>query len=123
MRVDSAGNIIIEQANAADIDITPRGSDGKPYEMGEGDKIVFTAAKLCCGEMYTIIRREFTAEDYDTEKQAVLLHLTSDDTNLPPGLYDYDCLYIFASGDPETFVKRAKIKIVRAISRKDDENG
>ena len=123
MRVDSAGNIIIEQANAADIDITPRNSDGEPYEMGEGDKIVFTAAKLCCGEMYTIIRREFTAEDYDTEMQAVLLHLTSDDTDLPPGLYDYDCLYIFTSGDPETFVKRAKIKIVRAISRKDDENG
>lgn len=121
MRVDSAGNIIVTRANSGYADITPKDSDGKPYEMQEGDKIIFTAAKVYCGEVFTVIRKEYTADDYDAEQKAVLLHLTPDDTDLPPGLYDYDCLYVFADEDRETFVRRGKLKICSRISREDDE--
>jgi hypothetical protein len=115
--IDKYNNITITQGNSAEIDITPLDEDGKPYELQEGDKVVFKV-ESCRKE---IIRRVLTAEDWDSEQGGLIMVLNPEDTvNLPCKEYTFDCLYIFADGSAKTFIDAAMFKVVRAIAKVGD---
>lgn len=115
--IDKYNNITITQGNTAEIDITPLDEDGKPYELQEGDKVVFKV-ESCRKE---IIRRVLTAEDWDSEQNGLIMVLDPEDTvNLPCKEYTFDCLYIFADGSAKTFINAAMFKVVRAIAKVGD---
>lgn len=117
LRIDRANNIAITQGNSAEIDITPLDEDGKPYELQEGDKVIFKV-ESCRKE---IIRRVLTAEDWDSEQDGLIMVLDPEDTvNLPCKEYTFDCLYIFADGSAKTFINAAMFKVVRAIAKVGD---
>ena len=117
LRIDRANNIIITQGNSAEIDITPLDEDGKPYELQEGDKVIFKV-ESCRKE---IIRRVLTAEDWDSEQDGLIMVLNPEDTvNLPCKEYTFDCLYIFADGSAKTFIDAAMFKVVKAIAKVGD---
>lgn len=115
--IDKYNNITITQGNSAEIDITPLGEDGKPYELQEGDKVIFKV-ESCRKE---IIRRVLTAEDWDSEQDGLIMVLNPEDTvNLPCKEYTFDCLYIFADGSAKTFIDAAMFKVVKAIAKVGD---
>ena len=117
LRIDRANNITITQGNTAEIDITPLDEEGKPYELQEGDKVIFKV-ESCRKE---IIRRVLTAEDWDSEQGGLIMVLNPEDTvNLPCKEYTFDCLYIFADGSAKTFINAAMFKVVRAIAKVGD---
>lgn len=117
LRIDSANNITITQGNSAEIDITPLDEEGKPYELQEGDKVIFKV-ESCRKE---IIRRVLTAEDWDGEQEGLIMVLSPEDTvNLPCKEYTFDCLYIFADGSAKTFIDAAVFNVVRAIAKVGD---
>lgn len=117
LRIDRANNITITQGNSAEIDITPLDEEGKPYELQEGDKVIFKV-ESCRKE---IIRRVLTAEDWDSEQNGLIMVLNPEDTvNLPCKEYTFDCLYIFADGSARTFIDAAMFKVVRAIAKVGD---
>lgn len=117
LRIDRANNITITQGNTAEIDITPLDEDGKPYELQEGDKVIFKV-ESCRKE---IIRRVLTAEDWDSEQDGLIMVLDPEDTvNLPCKEYTFDCLYIFADGSAKTFINAAMFKVVKAIAKVGD---
>lgn len=117
LRIDRANNITITQGNSAEIDITPLDEEGKPYELQEGDKVVFKV-ESCRKE---IIRRVLTAEDWDSEQDGLIMILNPEDTvNLPCKEYTFDCLYIFADGSAKTFINAAMFKVVKAIAKVGD---
>jgi hypothetical protein len=117
LRIDRANNITITQGNSAEIDITPLDEEGKPYELQEGDKVIFKV-ESCRKE---IIRRVLTAEDWDSEQDGLIMVLNPEDTvNLPCKEYTFDCLYIFADGSAKTFIDAAMFKVVRAIAKVGD---
>lgn len=116
LRTDSANNIIMTQGNSVEINISPLDDEGNAYIMAEGDKVVFKAASKCRGE----IKKVFTDADQDEEGYLILM-LTPDDTSkLRPGIYDYDCIYIFADGSAYTFIDKAYLKILPAIAKAGD---
>jgi hypothetical protein len=118
LTIDSANNITLTQGNSAEIDITPLDAEGEPIELQEGDKVIFKV-ESCRKEVY---KKELTAEDYDSEEQALKLIITPEDTvNLPCMAYTYDCLYIFADGSAYTFIDAAMFKIVKAIAKVGDD--
>lgn len=115
--IDKYNNITITQGNSAEIDITPLDEEGKPYELQEGDKVIFKV-ESCRKE---IIRRVLTAEDWDSEQGGLIMVLYPEDTvNLPCKEYTFDCLYIFADGSAKTFIDAAMFKVVRAIAKVGD---
>lgn len=117
LRIDRANNITITQGNSAEIDITPLDEEGKPHELQEGDKVIFKV-ESCRKE---IIRRELTAEDWDSEQDGLIMVLNPEDTvNLPCKEYTFDCLYIFADGSAKTFIDAAMFKVVKAIAKVGD---
>jgi hypothetical protein len=115
--IDKYNNITITQGNSAEIDITPLDEEGKPYELQEGDKVIFKV-ESCRKE---IIRRVLTAEAWDSEQDGLIMVLNPEDTvNLPCKEYTFDCLYIFADGSAKTFIDAAMFKVVRAIAKVGD---
>lgn len=117
LRIDKANNITITQGNTAEIDITPLDEEGKPYELQEGDKVIFKV-ESCRKEIF---RRVLTAEDWDSEQDGLIMILNPEDTvNLPCKEYTFDCLYIFADGSAKTFIDAAMFKVVRAIAKVGD---
>lgn len=117
LEIDKYNNITITQGNSAEIDITPLDEDGKPYELQEGDKVIFKV-ESCRKE---IIRRVLTAEDWDSEQDGLIMVLNPEDTvNLPCKEYTFDCLYIFADGSAKTFINAAMFKVVKAIAKVGD---
>lgn len=115
--IDKYNNITITQGNTAEIDITPLDEDGKPYELQEGDKVIFKV-ESCRKE---IIRRVLTAEDWDSEQDGLIMVLDPEDTvNLPCKEYTFDCLYVFADGSAKTFIDAAMFKVVKAIAKVGD---
>lgn len=117
LEIDKYNNITITQGNSAEIDITPLDEDGKPYELQEGDKVIFKV-ESCRKE---IIRRVLTAEDWDSEQDGLIMVLNPEDTvNLPCKEYTFDCLYIFADGSAKTFIPAAMFKVVKAIAKVGD---
>ena len=115
--IDKYNNITITQGNSAEIDITPLDEDGKPYELQEGDKVIFKV-ESCRKE---IIRRVLTAEDWDSEQDGLIMVLNPEDTvNLPCKEYTFDCLYVFADGSAKTFIDAAMFKVVKAIAKVGD---
>lgn len=115
--IDKYNNITITQGNSAEIDITPLDEDGKPYELQEGDKVIFKV-ESCRKE---IIRRVLTAADWDSEQDGLIMVLNPEDTvNLPDKEYTFDCLYIFADGSAKTFIDAAMFKVVKAIAKVGD---
>lgn len=117
LEIDKYNNITITQGNSAEIDITPLDEEGKPYELQEGDKVIFKV-ESCRKE---IIRRVLTAEDWDSEQDGLIMVLNPEDTvNLPCKEYTFDCLYIFADGSAKTFIDAAMFKVVKAIAKVGD---
>lgn len=117
LEIDKYNNITITQGNSAEIDITPLDEEGKPYELQEGDKVIFKV-ESCRKE---IIRRVLTAEDWDSEQNGLIMVLNPEDTvNLPCKEYTFDCLYFFADGSAKTFIDAAMFKIVKAIAKVGD---
>lgn len=117
LEIDKYNNITITQGNSAEIDITPLDKEGKPYELQEGDKVIFKV-ESCRKE---IIRQVLTAEDWDSEQDGLIMVLNPEDTvNLPCKEYTYDCLYIFADGSAKTFIDEAIFEVVRAIAKVGD---
>lgn len=117
LEIDKYNNITITQGNSAEIDITPLDEEGKPYELQEGDKVIFKV-ESCRKE---IIRRVLTAEDWDSEQDWLIMVLNPEDTvNLPCKEYTFDCLYIFADGSAKTFIDAAMFKVVKAIAKVGD---
>lgn len=118
LRIDSANNITLTQGNSAEIDVTPLDADGEPIELQEGDKVIFKVES--CRKV--VVERVLTAEDWDSEEEALKLILTPEETvSLPCMAYTYDCLYIFADGSAYTFIDAAQFKIVKAIAKVGDD--
>ncbi|MCR5815969.1 MAG: hypothetical protein K6F91_03715 [Ruminococcus sp.] len=119
LRIDSANNITLTQGNSAEIDVTPLDADGEPIELQEGDKVIF---KVMWRRRNRILKKELTAADWDSEEKALKLILTPEDTvYLPEGMYEFDCLYIFADGSAYTFIDAAQFKVVKAIAKVGDD--
>lgn len=112
---DYMGNLIITRKNSGWLDVTPLNGNGEPYEMEEGDKIIFTVASRK-GE---VIRKELDYSSWDDEEKKVQVYLSSEDTDIEPGLYEYDCLYDFISADLANFPRKRKVKITAGVSRRD----
>ena len=76
---------------------------GAIIELGEEEKIIF-AVKNPCNRGRYLIKKELTNADYSASAQGYLLSLTSDDTDIKPGIYCYDIALQRASGELETIV-------------------
>lgn len=109
-------DIEIVQGNTAEIDITPLEDDDTPVIMQDGDKVIFTVA---LGRK-TYIKKELTAAMQNEDGSLTLMLNPEDTMSMPPIDYEYDCLFIFADGNPYTFIKKAKFTVDKAISKKDD---
>lgn len=58
----------------------------------QNEKIIFVVRLT--GESEAVIYKELTAVDYDTALQKYKVVLSSDDTDIDPGRYHYDCILL-----------------------------
>jgi len=87
-------NIYLTRGDTAVIDISLT-YDGEPYQMQEGDKLLF-AMKRNVNFNYTVLSREY-------ESQHIELY-QADTNSLSFGEYDYSITYIHSGGAVDTFL-------------------
>lgn len=62
----------------------------KPYVCAANEKIVFVVRLTSKSEQ--VIYKELTAAEYDVDLNKYRLVLTSEDTDINPGRYHFDCI-------------------------------
>lgn len=87
-------NIYLSKGDTAIIDITLT-YDGEPWEMLEGDKIIFSI-KRNINFNYAVFSREYSTNQIEI--------FASDTETLSFGEYDYSLTYIHTSGAVDTFL-------------------
>ena len=85
------------------------------YRLADGEKIVFGVKKVPGKKMPCIIRKELTEADYDENIGGYVLILTSEDTDLPEGLYFYDAVLKKDDGQLEPIIKTSELEILPSV--------
>lgn len=81
--------IQLQRARSINIEFDVREDDGTFLALSAGEKLIFAVKKNENQSTY-FIYKELTSEDLNTDGDAYILQLTSEDTNIMSGYYYYD---------------------------------
>ena len=93
-----------------------RNEDNENITLSEGEKIIF-GVKAAGFDTKYLIRKELTNDNYVSSAKGFLLTLTSQDTDIRPGVYYYDIALQKSGGELELIEKKSEFVVEPSIAR------
>lgn len=101
-------DIYLTRGDSARLQIAITNDSGEPYEVQEGDEVLFTVKKTVADAM-ALIQKTMTEE-------GEILIQPADTEGLAFGRYVYDCQLKTAAGDVYTFIPPSLFKLTEEVS-------
>ena len=106
-RISSNGKMQIIRGDTAEFMVDILNRDDTPYELQEGDEVVFSVKNKTSNDDRELIR-----------KNGPYVRIESSDTSdLPFGKYYYDVQVRFADGSIDTIIPRNVFEIMEEVTR------
>ena len=90
--------------------------EAEDNRLAEGEKIIF-GVKAAGFDTKYLIRKELTNDNYVSSAKGFLLTLTSQDTDIRPGVYYYDIALQKSGGELELIEKKSEFVVEPSIAR------
>lgn len=93
-------------------------SGEEEYFLQPQEKLIFGLKQFAYNRDY-LLQKEITYNAYDSSSHGYLLTLTTEETDLQPGMYCYDVALQRADGELEKVIGCTDFEIVRSVVRRE----